>query len=515
MNARLPRFFAIALVVAASVLPLLGPAPRQAAAHPLGNFTVNRYTRIELYRDAVDLHYVLDFAEIPTFQLLDTIDRDGNGNASPEELAAYRAELETTLPANFELTVDGQPVPVRPLSSAAELRPGQGGLDVLRVALVYRATPPASEGPRAVRFADRNYSDRIGWKEIVVQPSEGARATIDPSLTRDLSDGLRSYPQSSLSSAPSIESAAFSWQPDTGAEAPRTATLVTGSDDRAVDGFGALLGREQSAAVILASLAAAFGFGMLHALGPGHGKTVVAAYLVGSRGTVRHAFALGFTVTATHTSMVYLLGFITIAASAFIVPERLYLYLGMASGISVIAMGVWLFASRLRGLRRQNPEGEHRHGWFARSHSHTPADAPHEEAHSHEHAATGAHDHPHPHADEAPHITWRGLLTLGVIGGLLPCPSALLVMLAAISLGQVVYGMLLIVAFSMGLAGVLTGIGISLVLGKRLSRFLPIGGAAQRPSFARAIAVFPAVSALAIAAAGFLMTVQAMQQFGA
>ncbi len=235
-------------------------------------------------------------------------------------------------------------------------------------------------------------------------------------------------------------------------------------------------------AVILASLAAAFGFGMLHALGPGHGKTVVAAYLVGSRGTVRHAFALGFTVTATHTSMVYLLGFVTIAASAFIVPERLYLYLGMASGISVIAMGVWLFASRLRGLRRHSPEGEHRHGWFARAHAHTPAEAPHEEAHSHEHAATGAHGHPHPHAaDEAPRITWRGLLTLGVIGGLLPCPSALLVMLAAISLGQVVYGMLLIVAFSMGLAGVLTGIGISFVFGKRLSRFLPAAARRNGP----------------------------------
>ncbi len=516
MNARVPRFLAIALVVAASMLPLLGPAPRQAAAHPLGNFTVNRYTRIELYRDTVDLHYVLDFAEIPTFQLFNTIDRDGDGNASPEELAAYRTELEAVLAANFELSIDGQPLAVRPLSSAAELRPGQGGLDVLRVALVYRAMPTASDAPRQVSFADRNFSDRIGWKEIIVQPSEGARATIDPSLTRDLSDALRSYPQNSLTSSPSVETVTFSWQPGTGAEAPRTAAPVTGADARESSGFGALLDRQQSLAVILASLAAAFGFGMLHALGPGHGKTVVAAYLVGSRGTVRHAFALGFTVTATHTSMVYLLGFVTIAASAFIVPERLYLYLGMASGISVIAMGVWLFASRLRGLRRHSPEGEHRHGRFGRAHAHTPAETPHEETHSHGHAATGAHDHPHPHAaGEAPRITWRGLLTLGVIGGLLPCPSALLVMLAAISLGQVVYGMLLIVAFSMGLAGVLTGIGISFVFGKRLSRFLPGGGATQRPSLARAIAVFPAVSALAIAAAGFLMTVQAMQQFGA
>jgi ABC-type nickel/cobalt efflux system permease component RcnA len=513
------RLASIGLVVLSVLWPVFGPSPRGASAHPLGNFTINRYTRIELYRDAVDLHYVLDIAEIPTYQLItQTIDTDGDSTASVDELAAYRADLASALPKSFTLTVDGRPLTVRTVSSDSQLLPGQGGLDVLRITVAYRATPASAGASSEVQFVDHNYGDRIGWKEIVVQPSPGAVATIDASLTHDTSDALRNYPQDALKSAPDVSTATFSWQPGTGSEAPGTVALAQASDNRTVTGLGSLLAHRQSLAVILASLAAALGFGMLHALGPGHGKTVVAAYLVGSRGTMRHAFALGLTVTATHTSMVYLLGFITIAASAFIVPERLYLYLGLASGLGVIAMGIVLFATRVRGLRRRTAEGEHRHGVFGRPHSHAPTaplehehDHHHEDAHHHAHGHDGATPQP---SDEAPRITWRGLFTLGVIGGLLPCPSALLVMLAAISLGQVFYGMLLIVAFSLGLAGVLTGIGISLVLGKRLSRFVPAARAMERPAFARVITVMPAVSALGIAAAGFLMTLQAMQQFG-
>lgn len=515
---RRPVAILLAVLVAASALLPAFARPEPAAAHPLGNFTVNRYARLELYRDAVDVHYVLDFAEIPTFQLVDGIDRDGDGTASSDELAAYAAEVARTLPGNFDLTVAGRRLEVTPRSSDARLVPGQGGLDTLRLAVVYRAPVAAASEVRAAAFTDRNYADRIGWKEIVIRPSEGSVVTIEESLTRDLSNALQDYPQDTLSSAPSVSSAAFDWQPGAGLDAPEAAAPLLASSSTKAGGvrFESLLSHRGSLTVIFASLAAAFGFGMLHALGPGHGKTVVAAYLVGSRGTVRHAFALGLTVTATHTSMVYLLGFITIAASAFIVPERLYFYLGLASGVSVIAMGIGLFAARLRRLRPA--EGEHRHGLFGRPHSHTAAAAtPAAEVHEH-HDHQDHHDHEaHPHGEpaEAPRITWRGLLTLGVIGGLLPCPSALLVMLAAISLGQVLYGMLLIVAFSLGLAGVLTAIGVSLVLGKRLSRLLPAAALARHSSATRALAYLPAISALGIAVAGFLMTYQAMQQFGA
>ncbi|MEZ4554393.1 MAG: sulfite exporter TauE/SafE family protein [Dehalococcoidia bacterium] len=516
MTGRRFSFAALLLVAVSALLPLIA-APRHAAAHPLGNFTVNRYARLDLYRDAVDVHYILDFAEIPAFQLREAIDTDDDGAVSSEEIAAYRVRAAAEFADGMHVWLADQRVPLVPLSSEAAFFPGEGGLDTFRIAAVYRATLAPVDAPLPASFEDRNYADRLGWKETVIRPSAGALARVAEELTVDLSDGLRTFPEDALRSAPNRLAVSFEWQPGTGLDAPVTAAPPpAAADSGRATRFDALLTHRGSWSVLVASLAAAFGFGMLHALGPGHGKTVVAAYLVGSRGTVRHAFALGLTVTATHTSMVYLLGFVTIAASAFIVPERLYLYLGLASGIGVVVMGVVLFAARLRRVRPA--EGEHRHGWFGRPHSHAPAAVEeHEYDHPHPHEDHHAHPHSHPHTDagvQPPRVTWRGLLTLGVIGGLLPCPSALLVMLAAISLGQVLYGMLLIVAFSLGLAGVLTAIGISLVLGKHLSRLLPTGALTRHASAARALAYLPALSALGIALAGLLMTYQAVHQFG-
>ena len=524
--------FAVTIVLAAGVAAVFGATPR-ADAHPLGNFTVNRYTRIELYRDSIQLHYVLDFAEIPTFQLMETIDGNHDGIASDDELTTYRAGLAKSVLANIDLRIADERLSPQLRSGTAQVLPGQGGLGVLRVEILYATPVTAQEGHRAIQFTDRNYDDRVGWKEIVVRPSEGAATVVTPALMIDTSDALRSYPETATST-PDARAVAFEWTPGTGTATPVTAPVNEMVTPRSDDQFSALLSRPRSMTVIVASLFAAFWFGALHALGPGHGKTVVAAYLVGSKGTVRHALALGFTVTATHTAMVYLLGFVTIAASAFIVPERLYLYLGVASGLSVLAMGVTLFASRLARLRRgTEPAGVHRHGWGGRSHDHTPPPAlvelereqeayalqhgwgPRPSAADHTHASgTHTHDHSTPTGAASERVTWRSIMALGVAGGLLPCPSALLVMLAAISLGQVMYGMLLIVAFSAGLAGVLTVIGIALVLGKRLSRYPGLLRSMQRPALTRIVSVLPAASALGIAVAGLLITLQAGRQFG-
>ena len=332
-------------------------------------------------------------------------------------------------------------------------------------------------------------------------------------------------------------------------------------------GLAGLLHHNRSTGIIILSLLAAFGFGMLHALGPGHGKTVVAAYLVGSKGTARHAVILGLTVTATHTSTVYLIGFVTLWLSAYVVPETLYLYLGIASGLMVVAMGLALFASRLWQVSRGKPGGEHRHGLFGRAHSHLPAEHIHEHQHAavmsspgHEHAQLVApirvgrqelalagggvssqpatlaqfepehadfslaayHEHEHEHVPEPSHevdllpsrVSWRSLLALGVAGGMLPCPSAIVVMLAAISLGQVLFGMLLIVAFSLGLAGVLTTIGIVLVVGKRLSGRFGTSTLSSNALVARAVTMLPVLSALGIAVAGIAITYQAWNQPG-
>ena len=252
--------------------------------------------------------------------------------------------------------------------------------------------------------------------------------------------------------------------------------------------------------IVLVAMAVAVGLGAFHALEPGHGKTVVAAYLVGSRGTAWHALMLGLIVTVTHTAGVYVLGAVTLFASHYIVPERLYPWLGVTSGLIIAGLGLSLFLRRYAG-----------------------SDHPHSHAHAHGHA----HTHvtimitPMTMGSNIPTRTTitrtiinirrqqsrcRELLALGVTGGIVPCPAALVVLLSALSLNRVGFGLLLIVAFSIGLAAVLIAIGILMVYAHRLmerfqgdgvliTRWLPLTSAAAMTGFGLAIVVQALVSA--------------------
>jgi ABC-type nickel/cobalt efflux system permease component RcnA len=260
--------------------------------------------------------------------------------------------------------------------------------------------------------------------------------------------------------------------------------------------------------VALLGLLLAAGLGALHAMSPGHGKTVVGAYLVGSRGTAKHAAFLGLTVTVTHTSSVFALGLLTLFASHYVLPETLFPYLSLASGVIVLAIGLTLFVRRLRSaFGLAGVEGHHHH--HAHEHGHE-----HEHAHTHTHGdetlthSHGGREHTHmpPGADGRP-LTWRSLLALGVSGGLLPCPSALVVMLSAISLGRVGYGLALIVAFSVGLAATLTAVGLLFVYA---SRFVTSRGAGR----GRLVKVLPVLSSLVIACAGAAICYEALAQAG-
>src|SRR5205085_604004 len=217
-------------------------------------------------------------------------------------------------------------------------------------------------------------------------------------------------------------------------------------------------------------------WGAAHALSPGHGKTIVTAYLVGSRGTPLHAALLGLIVTATHTVGVFALGLVTLSLSQFVVPDRLYPWLNLVSGLLVVSVGAAVFWSRIR----------HR---LACTHARA-------RAHHHDHGHH--HGHGHRHGD----LGWRSLVGVGISGGLLPCPSALVVLLAAISLHRVAFGLLLIVAFSAGLALSITGVGLAAVVAKRLF---------ARTSFdGRIVGLLPAVSAAVILVAGVAMTARAL-----
>jgi nickel/cobalt transporter (NicO) family protein len=433
------RLALITAAVAALALPAL------AAAHPLGNFTINRFSRVEVSGPRLYVRYVLDMAEIPTFQ------------AGRIDTRAYAKRIAH----NARLAVGGRPAALAPVRTALAHPRGAGGLHTTRLEVVLAG--PVLPGRVSVSYHDNNYRDRIGWKEIVV--GEAA-----PSSSHE----LRAYPKNLLQSPLDTTSVETTLEPHSGPDvAPRLSSGASlQAPDRVADaGFASLVGRSDlSALVILASVAAALFWGTAHALSPGHGKTIVTAYLVGQRGRPRHAAALGLIVTITHTIGVFALGLVTLALSQFVVPDRLYPWLNLVSGALVFAIGASVLRTRWR----------HRRG----------------HAHGHDHH----HDHHRHDATTGP--SRRSLLAVGISGGLLPCPSALVVLLAAISLHRVAFGLLLILAFSAGLALTITGIGLVAVLARRTFRRLSLDGPLVR--------LLPAASALVILAAGLAMTVRAV-----
>jgi len=463
----------LAVLVALASLSLVA----SAAAHPLGNFTINRYSRVEPSGNRLYVLYVLDMAEIPTFQAKPELDAKGE--------AAYGTELANSLARHVDATVGGRAVAFRAVKHVLAFPPGQAGLRTTRLEVLLSSPPLARGG--ALVYRDRNYSGRIGWKEIVVQSGSGAHVSGSSAPTSSISHELLSYPKNLLQSPLDVTQATAQLTPGSGNGSPPTLIPRSVLDQRvgvrAVSdgGFASLITRDHlSIGVILISLAIALFWGAAHALSPGHGKSIVAAYLVGQRGTPRHAVLLGLVVTVTHTLGVFGLGLVTLLLSQFIVPDTLYPWLNLIAGLMVVGIGLSVLRSRLRKRRAAQHAHHHHHG------------------HDHDH------DHgPHGHSHEVPDgLSARSLIAVGISGGLLPCPSALVVLLAAISLHRVAFGLVLIVAFSLGLALTITGIGLVAVYAKRVFNRMSMEGGLVR--------LLPAVSALVILVAGALMTARAI-----
>src|SRR3954452_21667273 len=475
----------IGLIAAACAAAAWLAVPGRALAHPLGNFTINQLAQVRIDRGEARIHYVLDQAEVPTFQQRQRLDQDGSGaiDTASEERQVLD-ELVGQISSGLRLNVDGRPVALGPArDQTLDFPPGQGGLALTRVELSYAAKLPA--GARRVELTNDAFSDHVGWDAIQILPGTGTAVTSTVPAT-DPTDGLRAYPQSLLSSPLSQRQAQFDVTSGTGrVTAPPGPSADDATTDRSLDGFAnALAGGNTHGLLILLLLAAAFGWGALHALSPGHGKTMVAGYLVGTRGTPRHAVILGFTVTATHTIAVFALGLVTLAASQYILPEQLYPWLGVLSGLLVVCIGFSVMRSRFRRWRAMRAS--------AAGHQHT-----HDHGHSHE-------------APEGP-ITIRSLIGLGVSGGIVPCPSALVVLIAAISQHRIGLGMVLIVAFSLGLAATLTAIGLAVIYGGRLvTRLRPD----RRLFGSRFAGALPAISASVIVAVGAMITLRAIPGIG-
>ncbi len=462
-----------AAAAACGLAAVVFAAPPSAFAHPLGNFTVNQLAQVRIGDRDAQVHYVLDQAEIPTFQQLQRYDADGSGaiDTAREERQVLQSLLGE-ISSGLALTANGRTVPLgAPEDPQLSFPPGQGGLSLTRVEVSFAAR--LSADARHVELTNSAFTGHVGWNAIQILPGDGTDVSSSVPAT-DPTDGLRAYPQSLLSSPPSDREASFEVRTGSGqVTAPPGLSGGEVTTNRALDGFAnTLAGSNTHGLLIVFLLAAAFGWGALHALSPGHGKTMVAGYLVGARGTPRHAAILGFMVTVTHTVSVFALGLVTLAASQYILPERLYPWLGVLSGLLVVGIGLNAMRSRFRRWRA------------LRARAGAQSDG-HDGGHTHSH-------HRHP---DGP-ITTRSLIGLGVSGGIVPCPSALVV---------------LILAFSLGLAATLIAVGLAVIYGGRLiARLRP-----ERRIFgSRFVGALPAISASVIVIAGVLITSRAIPQLG-
>ena len=372
---------------------LLGTAAAQA--HPLGNFTVNHYTRAELSGAEIYVRYVADLAEVPTVRERSRIESSGG-------LVPYAAAAATELAGDLVVSVDGRRAPLEPVSQVATLHPGAAGLETLRLAAWYRTAMPAgiADGTHRVTVRDGTFSGRIGWREVVVRASSGARVGAGAPVA-DVSDELRGYPDGLLSRPLDVTEAEFTWSPGEGSGAVGPLTRDPESRPAAADhegsGFASLVEGDLSAGVIAVALLLALGWGALHALSPGHGKSMVAAYLVGTRGTARHAFLLGAFVTVTHITSVVLFGLAALWLSEFIVPDTLFRWLSLVAGLLVLAIGAWVLRGRVRRFR----EGRRRTPDTGRAASVRPRELALAGHHPHGHVHPG-HTHDHEHRSPRP-----------------------------------------------------------------------------------------------------------------
>ena len=464
-------------------------------AHPMGNFSINHYSQLSFNASEVSLNYIIDMAEIPTFQEMPQLDKDGNKLISESEAANFAARKAEAFKRNLLFTVNGKAVAFQVRGSTLTIVPGAGGLPTLVIRVQYiREWKP--DAPKSISYRDQNFPDRIGWKEIVIGKSENFGITSANGSFVDRSKQLTQYPEDPAIGPPQETEAKFQLEPKAAGEAGVSSAWNSPSI-RALsqrdDSFTRLItSKELTGRIIFVSLLIAFALGAMHALSPGHGKAIVAGYLVGSRGTAYHAVFLGAVVTLTHTIGVFALGLITLYGSRFVLPEKLYPWLSFISGISIVIIGASLFRKRLHALH-----GKHHH-------HHGPLHSEHGPEHQHDHDHNHEHGHEHQHlpVDEQGAITWKSLLTVGISGGALPCPSALVVLLSAISLNRVGFGLLLIVAFSLGLAMVLTSIGLLLVYASTVTKRLPKSNfILQRMPLASSLII--AVLGLAIALRAF------------
>ncbi len=588
-----PRRLVVALGVvvgtvvgAASVSVALAPA---ASAHPLGNFTRNTYVGVTVTPDRVLVDHVLDLAEVPTFQERRAMDTDGDGAVSDAEAAAWGAARCASSAEQIVATTAQGPLTWKVTRSAVTFPEGQGGLPTTRLECALTSPSGSATG---LELAVAVEQGRVGWHEVTAV-GDGVKLTSDVP-TKTASQRLTAYP---VGVSPlDVQAASISWTPGVNAggagkgtgegaaaaegtaaaagtssssttsasetSADAAASGLTAIAPRGLDGatraFTNLVGAHQvTFGFALLALAISLALGGLHALAPGHGKTLMAASLIGTEGRRRDALVLGASVTTAHTAGVVVLA-VALSLSSTIAPETAYPWLGLASATLAVGVGISLFRSARRGgglnglhghsHGHAHGPGGHTHGPGGHSHDHSPlppALSDHGHGHegspalaasaagtatlvaapSHEHRHEGTDLHPHPHAHPHPHphgtvhaeptaphgsrAPTRRIVALGLAGGLVPSPSAIVVLLAGFALGRSWFALLLVLAYGVGMAFTLTMIGVIVVRAGGLTRRVAAGGVVPRPVLA-VLTRLPLIAACVVMTAGLWLGIRSV-----
>ena len=474
-----------------------------ASAHPLGNYTVNRAVAVTVESHAISVRYVVDMAEIPAFSELQVIDRDGNGQTDSTELVDYAASACDADRSAVDLKVDGTSLSLATSDPPRLSFPaGAGGLSTLRLVCSFRAALTDGSVERAVAVADRTDDGHVGWREVTITAGQGIAILNSDVPALSPSEQLTHYPINALQTPPDVRMGSARFR-SSGSGGGVTVTNPTAPTVRATadDPLASLVGGSLTPLTAVAAITLAMALGAAHAVSPGHGKTLVAAYLIGSQGSARHAATLGVTVAVTHTAGVFLLGAVTLLIGQFLVPERVIEWLSLGSGGLVILLGAGLVVRALRGNRGQTLHPHpHPHG--------------HEHAHEHAHGETEgpAHPHSHPHGKSRDGtLRSRNVVALGLAGGMVPSASALIVLLVAITTGRLGFGLVLIVAFGSGMALVLGGLAVATTMLRGAIR--APAGLASHPTARMIARNIPLVSGLAVLVAGLSVTIGALARF--
>ncbi len=498
--------------------------PVTVLAHPLGNFTINHYNGLDVGPGWVTLDHVIDMAELPTVEAQTAMDTNRDGTATDDEAAAYAKKSCLDVTSDLVLKVGGAPAVLAAVAVHISFAPGQAGLETTRLVCEFTATTASLETPGSIDFEDNSFALRQGWREIVIVANGVSLAGVDQ-YASGTSDRLRSYPvgaggairaqstaqfqlatvdaQATDQPGQAVEGVPFdSGSSDIVAHQQTPGVTLNGVTDLPAELTNLIQAGDLSIGALGVAIVLALFVGALHAATPGHGKTLMAAYLVGSRGNVRHALGLGLTVTFSHTIGVLVLGLVILAANSALPSDKLLPLLTIVSGVMVSALGIYTLVDRVRASRRR-AELEHEH----------PHEHGHDTSHEHEHEAeatpAGWHSHAgiqHTHLPSSDPLRRRSLVILGLVGGLVPSASAILLLVGAIAAGRPALGIVLTIAFGVGMATVLVGVGVLLVRARTVVERLPSA------SVGRVLTYAPLITAVVFVIIGISLSIQGGSQ---